>query len=188
MGIVIGAIMGILTDNNKVLFLGGLDIPAITDIVSGIEEGVRLTNKEAEVVTDYLGTLTDADRAKEITLTYINAGFDVISASANTAQLGCLFAAEEMGVYALGFNGDQFSIAPNAVVLSVMRNYPVIYEDVFLSIVNDTWRSGMVIYNLQQNGTIVSDWHGWDTRLPAEKANAINETLRKIFAGELGDY
>jgi len=188
MGIIIGAIMGILTDNNKVVFLGGQDIPAITDIVSGIEEGVRLTNKEAEVVTDYLGTLTDADRAKEITFTYINAGFDVISASANSAQLGCLYAAEEKGVYALGFNGDQYGIAPGAVVLSVMRNYPSIYEDVFLSIVNNKWQSGMVIYDLKQNGTLVSDWHGWDTRLPAEKVSAINETLRKLYAGELGDY
>jgi len=188
MGIVIGAIMGILTDNNKVVFLGGQDIPAITDIVSGIEEGVRLTNKEAEVVTDYLGTLTDADRGKEITLTYINAGFDVISASANSAQLGCLYAAEEKGVYALGFNGDQFGIAPGAVVLSVMRNYPSIYDDVFMSIVNDKWQSGMVIYDLKQNGTLVSDWHGWDTKLPAEKVSAINDTLRKLYAGELGDY
>jgi basic membrane protein A len=188
MGVIIGAIMGILTNNNKVVFLGGQDIPAITDVVSGVEEGVRLTNKEADVVTDYLGTLTDADRAKEITLTYINAGFDVISSSANSAQLGCLYAAEEKGVYALGFNGDQYDIAPGAVVLSVMRNYPSIYEDVFLSVVNGNWQSGMVIYDLKHSGTLVSDWHGWDTKLPANKVSAINETLKKLYAGELGDY
>ena len=188
MGVVIGSIMGVLTDTNKVVFLGGQDIPAITDIVSGIEEGVRLTNKEAEVVTDYLGTLTDADKAKEVALTYINAGFDVISASANSAQLGCLYAAEEKGVYALGFNGDQYGIAPEAVVLSVMRNYPAIYEDVFLAMAEGNWQSGMIVYDLSQNGTLVSDWHGWDTKLPAEKVQRINDTLQKLFAGELGDY
>jgi basic membrane lipoprotein Med (substrate-binding protein (PBP1-ABC) superfamily) len=188
MGIVIGGIMGILTENNKVCFLGGQDIPAITDIVSGIAEGVALTNQDCEVVTDYLGTLTDADKAKEVALTYINQGFDVISASANSAQLGCLYAAEEKGVYALGFNGDQNGIAPEAVVLSVMRNYPAIYDDVFLSVANGTWKSGMVVYDLQANGTLVSDWHGWDTKLPAEKVTAINEFIEKLYAGELGDY
>lgn len=188
MGVLIGAVMGILTETNKVVFLGGQDIPAITDIVSGIEEGVRLTNKEAEVKTDYLGTLTDADLAKERALAYINEGFDVISASANSAQLGCLKAAEEKGVYALGFNGDQYTIAPGAIVLSVMRNYPAIYEDVFLSIANKTWRSGMVVYTLKNNGTIVSDWHGWDEKLPKEKVDAINDVIAKLYAGELGDY
>lgn len=188
MGVLIGAIMGILTETNKVVFLGGQDIPAITDIVSGIAEGVALTNPDCEVKTDYLGTLTDADLAKERTLAFINEGFDVVSASANSAQLGCLYAAEEKGVYALGFNGDQYSIAPGAVVLSVMRNYPAIYEDVFLSIADGNWKSGMVVYTLKDMGTIVSDWHGWDGQLPKEKVDAINEVIAKLYAGELGDY
>jgi len=188
MGVLIGAIMGVLTETNKVVFLGGQDIPAITDIVSGIEEGVRLTNKEAVVTTDYLGTLTDADLAKERATAFINDGYDVVSASANTAQLGCLYAAEEKGVYALGFNGDQYGVAPDAVVLSVMRNYPAIYEDVFLSIAKGKWKSGMVVYTLKDNGTIVSDWHGWDEKLPKEKVDAINDVIQKLYKGELGDY
>lgn len=188
MGVLIGAIMGILTDNNKVVFLGGQDIPAITDIVSGIEEGVYLTNEDCQVATDYLGTLTDADLAKERTLAFINDGYDVISASANSAQLGCLYAAEEKGVYALGFNGDQYGIAPDAVVLSVMRNYPAIYEDVFNSILEDKWESGMVVYTLKDNGTIVSDWHGWEDRLPQEKVDRIKEVIEQLYAGALGDY
>ena len=138
MGIVIGGIMGILTETDKVVFLGGQDIPAITDIVSGIAEGVALTNPDATATTDYLGTLTDQDKGKEVALSYINQGYDVISASANSAQIGCLLAAEERGVYAIGFNGDQYSLAPDAIVLSVMRNYPSIYVDVFESILEGT--------------------------------------------------
>lgn len=188
MGVLIGAIMGVLTENNKVVFLGGQDIPAITDIVSGIAEGVSLTNKECKVTTDYLGTLTDADLAKERALAFINEGYDVISASANSAQLGCLYAAEEKGVYALGFNGDQYEIAPGAIVLSVMRNYPAIYEDVFNSIRENKWKSGMVVYTLKDNGTIVSDWHGWDEKLPKEKVDKINEVIEQLYHGDLGDY
>jgi Uncharacterized ABC-type transport system, periplasmic component/surface lipoprotein len=189
MGIVIGGIMGILTENNKVVFLGGQDIPAITDIVSGIQPGAKLTNPNCEVVTDYLGTLTDADLAKEKALSYIDNGFDVISASANSAQLGCLYAAEERGVYALGFNGDQYGIAPGAVVLSVMRNYPSIYVDVFETILDGTWKNGMVVYGLKEGGTLVSDWHGWDQKLPADKVEKINTFVEKLFAGEYdGQY
>lgn len=188
MGIVIGGIMGILTETDKVVFLGGQDIPAITDIVSGIAEGVALTNPDATATTDYLGTLTDQDKGKEVALSYINQGYDVISASANSAQIGCLLAAEERGVYAIGFNGDQYSLAPDAIVLSVMRNYPSIYLDVFESILNGTWQSGMVVYDLRDDGTLVSDWHGWDEKLPAEKVEAIETFLDDLYAGNLGDY
>lgn len=188
MGIVIGGIMGILTETDKVVFLGGQDIPAITDIVSGIAEGVALTNPDATATTDYLGTLTDQDKGKEVALSYINQGYDVISASANSAQIGCLLAAEERGVYAIGFNGDQYSLAPDAIVLSVMRNYPSIYVDVFESILEGTWQSGMVVYDLADNGTLVSDWHGWDEKLPAEKVEAIETFLDDLYAGNLGDY
>lgn len=188
MGIVIGGIMGILTETDKVVFLGGQDIPAITDIVSGIAEGVALTNPDATATTDYLGTLTDQDKGKEVALSYINQGYDVISASANSAQIGCLLAAEERGVYAIGFNGDQYSLAPDAIVLSVMRNYPAIYLDVFESILDGTWQSGMVVYDLGDDGTLVSDWHGWDEKLPAEKVEAIETFLDDLYAGKLGDY
>ena len=112
----------------------------------------------------------------------------MISASANSAQIGCLLAAEEKGVYALGFNGDQYSLAPGAIVLSVMRNYPSIYVDVFESILNGTWKNGMVIYDLGDNGTLVSDWHGWDEKLPKEKVEAIETFIDDLYAGKLGDY
>lgn len=188
MGVMIGAIMGILTENNKVCFLGGQDIPAITNINSGIEDGVRLTNPDAEVINDYIGTLTDADLAYNKAAAIIDQGVDVICASANSAQLGVLKAAQDKGILALGFNGDQYSIAPEAIVLSVMRNYPYIYEDIFLKVVDGSFTGGQYTYNIQQMGTIVSDWHGWDEKLPAEKVDAINETIAKLQAGELGDW
>ncbi len=183
MGVVIGGIMGILTDTDKVVFLGGMETPAIADIVSGIAAGVHLTNPDATATTTYIGTLTDQDMAREAANAFIDQGYDVVCASANSAQLGCLWAAETAGVYALGFNSDQYEIAPNAVVLSVMRNYSYIYMNVFESLIAGNWQSGKVAYDLDQQGTLVSDWHGWDEKLPAEKVTAINDFISKIFSG-----
>lgn len=189
MGVAIGGIMGILTETNKVVFLGGMDTPAISDITSGIVPGVKLTNPDANATTEYLGTLTDQDKAREAAKAYIDQGYDVVCASANSAQLGCLWAAEDAGVYAIGFNSDQYNIAPNAVVLSVMRNYTMIYKDVFDKLVAGEWNSGKVAYELNQGGTLVSDWHGWDEKLPKEKVDAINEFITKLFNGDYeGQY
>ena len=146
--VTIGGIMGILTDTEKGVFLGGMDTPAISDITSGIVPGVKLTNPDAVATTEYIGTLTDQDIAREAANAYIDQGYDVICASANSAQLGCLWAAEAAGVYAIGFNSDQYEIAPGAVVLSVMRNYTMIYKDVFDKLVAGEWTPGKVAYEL----------------------------------------
>ncbi len=189
MGVAVGGILAILSDNNKIVFLGGMDTPAIADIASGVGPGAKLVKPDCEVAIDYLGTLTDQDIARERAKAYIDQGYDAVCASANSAQLGCLWAAQDAGVYALGFNSDQYSIAPDAVVLSVMRNYTMIYKDVFEKLVAGDWKGGKVAYDVTEQGTLVSDWHGWDTKLPKEKVDAINDFITKLFNGEYaGQY
>jgi len=55
--------------------------------------------------------------------------------------------------------------------------------NVFEQFIAGNWKSGKVAYDLTQNGTLVSDWHGWDAKLPAEKVTAINDFITKLFAG-----
>lgn len=188
MGIMIGAIMGVLTDDNHVCFLAGEENPVFTGMVNTIEEGVRLTNKECKVDLAYIGTITDQSMAKEMAISYIDAGVDVISSAANAAQVGVLEAAEEKGILCLGTNTDQYELAPDAVVLSVMRNYPAIYENVVIDIANGTFAGGLLDYGLAQNGTLVSEWHGWDEKLPTEKVDEVNRVVAGLLAGEFGDY
>ena len=52
----------------------------------------------------------------------------------------------------------------------------------FDKLVAGEWQAGKVAYELTEEGTIVSDWHGWDEKLPEEKVTAINEFLEKLFA------
>ena len=68
-------------------------------------------------------------------------------------------------------------------------HYPSIYVDVFETILDGTWKNGMVVYGLKEGGTLVSDWHGWDQKLPADKVEKINTFVEKLFAGEYdGQY
>jgi basic membrane lipoprotein Med (substrate-binding protein (PBP1-ABC) superfamily) len=69
-----------------------------------------------------------------------------------------------------------------------MRAYPAIYEKVFLEVMNGTFTGGQQAYGLKDGGTIVSDWHGWDTKLPPEKVEAINKVVSDLLSGVYGDY
>lgn len=152
--------------------------------MDAFEPGAKYINPDIEVATAYIGTLTDADRAKEVALGYTKQGYDVLCASANNAGLGVIQAADEAGVYAIGYNADQYSQAPDAVVVSVLRNFEGMFENVFKEIAAGTFEAKIYSYGLKDNGTILSDWHGWDEKIPEAKA-AMDQLFADLEAGKL---
>lgn len=169
-GFLAGAVAAAASETGKIVMLGGEDTPSIAELVDMFEPGAKYINPEIEVSTAYIGTITDADKAKETAIGYAQLGYDVICASAGSAGLGVIQAAEETGVYTVGFNADQYSQGPNSVIVSVLRNFEGMFEGIFKEISNDTFEPKIYAYNLKDGGTILSDWHGWDTRLPEVKA------------------
>ena len=185
-GMLAGAAAAAATKTGKIVMLGGEDTPSIAELVDAFEPGAKLVNPDVEVATAYIGTLTDADKAKEVALGYTKQGYDVLCATANNAGLGVIQAAEEAGVYAIGYNADQYDQAPDAVIVSVLRDFTTMLGNIFDEIANGTFEAKIYSYGLKDGGTTLSDWHGWDTKLPEAKAG-VDEFLDKIASGEY-DY
>ena len=183
-GFLAGAVAAASSKTGKVVMLGGEDTPSIAELVDAFEPGAKYINPDIEVATAYIGTLTDADRAKEVALGYTKQGYDVLCASANNAGLGVIQAADEAGVYAIGYNADQYSQAPDAVVVSVLRNFEGMFENVFKEIAAGTFEAKIYSYGLKDNGTVLSDWHGWDEKIPEAKA-AMDQLFADLEAGKL---
>lgn len=179
-GLLSGIVAGALTTTNKVAWLGSVENPSISEDMKFFEPGVRLVNPDAEVITGYIGSATDAEKGKEMAMNLISGGVDVISHQANAAGLGVLQAAEEAGILAVGVNTDQYSVAPDAVVTSVLRNFTGIYEDLFPKIAEGNFKGGVYPYGVKDGGCYLSDWHGWKEKLPAEKVKLIDDTIEGI--------
>lgn len=183
-GFMAGACAAAASTTGKIVMLGGEDTPSIAELVDAFEPGAKYINPDIQVETAYIGTLTDADRAKEVALGYTKQGFDVLCASANNAGLGVIQAADEAGVYAIGYNADQYDQAPDSVVVSVLRNFDGMYDSIFQEIVNGTFEGKVYAYGLKDGGTILSDWHGWDEKLPETKAK-IDQLFADLESGKL---
>ncbi|MBO5069784.1 MAG: BMP family protein [Roseburia sp.] len=186
-GTMYGLIAGALTTTDHVAFLGGEDVPIITAALEGFTYGVSLTNPDCVVETAYIGSLTDANKAYEMAIQYINDGVDVIIGCANSAGLGVLQAADEKDILAVGAVGDQYNVAPDSVVVSVLRDYVTIYDDMITKIAADELDDVFYTYTLQQGGCCLSDWHGWDAKLDAEKYQLIMNTLEGIKNGTIAE-
>lgn len=99
------------TDPDSVLgFIGGMDIPAINDFLVGYIEGALYVNPDAKVSSTYVGDYYDPARGKELGLTLINSGVDVIFPAAGPSGLGVIEASKEQGTYIIGVDNDQAAL------------------------------------------------------------------------------
>ena len=184
-GILQGIVAGALTDTDKVAWLGSVENPSTTEDSKYFEPGVRLVNPDAEVVSSFIGSATDLDKGKEMTMNLIDRGFDVVTQQANQAGLGVIQACDEAGILTVGVNTDQYDVAPNAVVTSVLRNFPLIYETIFPQIAEGTLEGGTYPFKIEDGGTMLAPWHGWDEKLPPEKIKLIEDTIAGIKDGSI---
>src|SRR5688572_29438852 len=85
----VGMAAGLKTETGKVGFVGGMDIPLIRNFAHGYEQGVKHVRPDAQLIVNYTGTTpaawTDVSRAKELAISQIDQGADVVYAAAGQA-------------------------------------------------------------------------------------------------------
>jgi basic membrane protein A len=122
MGILAGALAGLMTESNKVAVVAGQEIPVALGAVEGFKEGVARVNPDAEVNVTYTGSWEDVDKAREAALALISDGADVLWHVLDAADAGVLSAADDEGVMAIGLYGDQSALAPDAHIGAIIAN------------------------------------------------------------------
>ena len=96
--------------DNKIGFLGGMDIPVINDFLVGYIQGAQYVDKTIKVAISYIGSFDDSAKGKEMALAQYNQGADIGFNVAGQAGLGQLDAAKEAQKYAIGVDSDQAAI------------------------------------------------------------------------------
>ncbi|MGI9861760.1 BMP family protein [Moorella naiadis] len=124
-GFIGGVLAGLVTKSNKVAFIGGVNMPPITDAEAGFKAGAKMVNARVETFGTLIGSWDDVAKAKETALAFIQQGADVVLGDANQAGLGVIEAAKSKNVYAIGFSGDQSNVAPDNVPASSKYDFSV---------------------------------------------------------------
>ena len=93
------------------------------------KKGALFANSEIEVIPLYVGSggtaFTDPVKGREVALSAISRGADVVYHAAGTSGIGVIKAAQEEGVWAIGVDVDQSNVAPEVVATSMLKNFDV---------------------------------------------------------------
>ena len=184
---VTGIVAGKQTKTNTIGFVAAFPIPEVIRAINAFTLGVQSVNPDAKVKVLWTNTWYNPSTEKQAALTLIDAGADVIAQHQNTP--GPQQAAEERGVYGIGYNVDMSANAPKASLTSAIWNWGPYYEKTIKEVQAGTWKSsaywgGMKdkVVDIAPYGPAVTD----ETKKLADaaKQNIIDGKL-VVFAGPL---
>ncbi|QHE50583.1 BMP family protein [Pontibacillus sp. HMF3514] len=125
----IGLIAGMRTESNTVGFIGGEDIPVVQNFEKGFREGVKQANPDAEVLVNYTNTFEDDEKGAEVARKQIEEGADFVFPAAGFSGIGALKETQAQGKYAFGVDSDQYYLAEDAIVTSMLKRVDIALYD-----------------------------------------------------------
>lgn len=187
-----GVLAGLMTETNKIGFIGGIDSPLIRKFEAGFIAGVKAVNPEAGklleegVTSRYAGSFSDVSKGYEIGKSLFDDGVDIVYHAAGAVGIGMFRAAQETGNYAIGVDQDQAVSLPeykDVILTSMVKNLDVSIYNIVEDIINNGFKSGTIELGLKEDGVSLSEnYHEYVTQ---DVLNKIEEYRNKIINGEI---
>lgn len=184
----VGAVAGMMTKNNAVGFVGGMENPLIKKFEIGFEQGAKYVNPNVKFYSVYTtgpNPFNDPVRGKENAISEINQGADVLYHAAGGTGMGVIAAAKEKGVYAIGVDSNQDDVAPGTVLTSMLKNIDVAVYETVKSAVDGKFTPGVTVYGIKENGVGTTNFELTKDIIGQDKIDKIQEIKEKITAGEI---
>lgn len=144
------------TKTKHVGFIGGLDHPFIIQFLAGFEAGLHSVDPSIEISVAFSGVFDDPVKGREMALSMIDQGADVIMHAADFTGVGVLNAAAERGVWGIGVDMDQSSVAPGSVLISALKDARGAVHDVVAAIVAGEFEPGVLVYDTEHGADLVA--------------------------------
>jgi basic membrane protein A len=181
----VGALAGLMTETDKIGFLGGLEVPLIEKFEVGFKAGVQAVNPDAEVLVTYAGDFGDPGKGKEIALSQYADGADVIYHASGGTGLGLFQAAVEKGPghWAIGVDSDQYELAPDNTLSSMMKRVDVAVYETIKAAMEGNFETGNQVFGLESDGVGLAPTTSNNT--PQEVIDQVNELRQMVIDGQI---
>lgn len=185
----VGAIAGLVTETDKVGFVGGMDIPLIHKFEVGYREGAKYVNPDCDVLVAYAGSgpeaFHDPVKGKSLALSQFDRGADVIFQAAGSTGNGVIDAARERGLFAIGVDANQNYMAPGHVLTSMVKRVDVSVFSIIEDVVQGTFEGGTHVYGLEVDGVGYALDEYNEGLIPDRVIREVERIKQDIIAGTI---
>lgn len=178
----VGIVAGMMTETNNVGFVVGMSTGPMNQFGYGYIAGVLAANPDATVQQYNANSFGDAGLGKTAAKDMITKGADVIYAAAGGTGAGCIEACKEEGIWSIGVDTDQSSLAPENVVTSAMKRVDNASYDITKAVLEGTYTAGVHTYGMDNGGVDIAPTQDL---LPAEVLAAVEQAKQDIMDGKI---
>jgi basic membrane protein A len=115
-----GMLAAMVSEAQKIGYVGAQPTPICLADLAAYKMGAREVNPDIEVMEVWAGVWNDPAKGKEVALTLIDNGADVLIHDADLTGTGALQAGKEKGIHVIGMIDDQSEVAPDLFLTSVL--------------------------------------------------------------------
>jgi len=191
-----------VTKTGKVATYGGFPIPTVTIFMDGFARGVAYYNEKHGTSVMVIGwdpanpdaglfssSFDDQAKGKELGISLMDEGADIIMPVAGPVGLGTAAAMKERGNgYVIGVDSDWFLTSPDyadITLTSVMKLMDVTVLDAVKQVQAGTFKGGVTIGTLANGGVGLAPFHSLDSMVSAELKAELETIKADILAGKV---
>ncbi|MCB2218303.1 BMP family ABC transporter substrate-binding protein [Desulfofustis glycolicus] len=174
-----GMVAGAMSKSNTLGYVAAFPIPEVIRGINAFALGARAVNPEATVRVVWTKTWYDPATEKEAAKSLLDVGADVIAQHQDSP--GPQEAAQEKGVYSIGYNSDMTQFAPKAHLTAPIWNWGPFYIETVKQVMDGSWQSASVWPGLAE-GTV--DLAPISDVVPQEVRDQVMAKKAAIIAGE----
>ena len=184
-----GAIAALKSENAKIGYIGGVDVPLLREFEAGYVAGIQTINPDAEIFVEYISEdvtgFGQPDKAKELALAQYANGIDVIYVAAGGSGQGVLEAAQEQQKFIIWVDSNGNHLAPGTVLTSMTKEISASVQRIITETAEGNFMAGIQYFGLK-DGEVSYALDEHNQPLLSDDIVATVESLKaKIIAGEI---
>ena len=133
-----GIVAGLRTQNNTLGYVAAFEIPEVVRGINAFTLGAQSVNPKVKVKVNWTHTWYDPAKEKEAAKALLDAGCDVLAQHQDTTATQQ--AAEERGVWAIGYDLDTRNSTPKAYLTAPVWNWGKFYAAEVQRILDGKWK------------------------------------------------
>jgi basic membrane protein A len=183
-----GIVAGAMTKSNNIGYVAAFPIPEVIRGINAFTLGAQSMNPEVTVRVVWTKTWYDPATEKEAAKSLLDVGADVIAQHQDSP--GPQEAAQEKGVYSIGYNSDMSAFAPNAHLTAPIWNWGPFYVETVEKVKAGTWKAEATWPGLNDGIVDLAPMSDMVPQEVQDKVMAKKEAIKggeKVFVGPVKD-
>lgn len=161
----VGAFAGMITTQNKIGFVGGMDIPLINKFAGGFQWGANYSNIGCNMTIQYTNDFSDPTTGKTAADTLYDLGCDIVFGAAGASGLGVFTSVKENNgteaypLWSIGVDGRQMVLGTDdgtgdsLTITSMLKRVDLAIYNVIKDVcVDDDFVGGKFYFDLANGG------------------------------------